>query len=194
MKRIFRIFSTLLTLAVLLALVGGAVLGVVEGFRWLWPSLTQLSDQVLAALVAASGTVLTAVATVLYSQKRAKDREIAEAHRASKVEIYQGFMEMLFDLLNATRKSQLADELGEEWVERIMILKRDLIVWGSPGIIRAWTKFEKQTESLSTRERIYLMGDILKEIRKDLGNSNWPMQRGDLVQMFIADDLENSRL
>ena len=155
------------------------------------PYFGSLDTQVVAALVATSGTVLAAVATVVYSQRRTKDREIAEAHRPVKVEIYKRYMEALFELLLLTKKESLPDTLDERWARRFMDLKRDLIVWGSPGILRAWTKFERESMQKPAKERVLMMDDILREIRKDLGNSNWLLQRGDLVQMFINDDLRS---
>ena len=189
MRQVLRFLAVVATLVLTLSFVVGVIWSVFEGAKWMVPALAKLPDQVLVALITASGTVLTAVATVVYSQKRSKDREIAEAHRASKIEIYQRFMGMLFDVLNKTRKGGAAGEFGEDLVEQIMVLKKDLIVWGSPGIIRAWNSFEKQSETRSTKERILLMDDILRAIRKDLGGSNWPTQRGELVQLFITDDL-----
>ena len=69
---------------------------------------------------------------------------------------------------------------------------RDLIVWGSPGVIKAYENFRRGSSSSSVV--LFLVDDILREIRRDLGNSNWGIKKGDLIKLFSKDPEELDRV
>lgn len=54
----------------------------------------------------------------------------------------------------------------------------------SPAVIRAYTAFR----NTGTNPDIVLrIDDLLQAMRKDLGNSCWTLNRGDLIKLFITD-------
>ena len=61
--------------------VAAGTYGVYAFLRYVLNLLLSIDKQVAASIVVASGTVLAAVGVALYSQRRTKEREIAEAHR-----------------------------------------------------------------------------------------------------------------
>ena len=170
---------------------GFAAYGLYRGAIILLPTLRSLDPEVLAAIIATVGTVVAAVGTVVYSQARTKQKEIAEAHRPQKVKVYSAFMDALVDLLRKTKRGEL-DNIAEDedFVERFLHFKRDLIVWGSPGVISAYREFEDRALEGSARQRVLRMDKILREIRKDLGNKTWNLQHGALIQMFLNDRID----
>lgn len=118
--------------------------------------------------------------------------EIAESHRPRKVEVYSNFMETIVEVLQKTRRKELDGITEDEsWISRFVAFKRDLIVWGSPGVINAYQQFERNAGKVSTRETILLMDAILREIRKDLGNRNLSLKPGALIQLFLTDRIED---
>ena len=133
-------------------------------------------------------TRLAAVAAALYVQRRTKERDIAEAHRPQKIEVYGRFMETVFEVLKRS-KDETADSSQEafekEYLDFFVTFTRDLIVWGSPGVIKAYENFRRGVSS--DPAVLLLVDDILREIRKDLGNSNWNIKRGDLIKMVLKD-------
>jgi hypothetical protein len=172
-------------------MIAGLTYAALSVARALLPSLELVDPQLLAAIIAAVGTVLAAVGTVVYSQARTKQLEIAEAHRPRKVEVYSNFMTALVELLRRTKRGQLEGITeDEEFVERFYVFKRDLIVWGAPGVIKAYRRFELGANEGSARKRILRIDTILREIRKDLGNKTWTLPRGALIQMFLTDPIE----
>lgn len=178
-------------LLVLVALGAGATYGLFSAATAFLPALRDVDPELLAAIIATVGTVLAAVGTVVYSQARTKQLEIAEAHRPRKVEVYSAFMDALVELLKRTKRGELeAIDKDEAFIERFLFFKRDLIVWGSPGIIRAYRRFELGATKGSMRERILRMDAILREIRKDLGNRTWTLPQGALIQMFLNDPVD----
>ncbi|MGP9666015.1 hypothetical protein ACT3TY_15505, partial [Halomonas sp. AOP22-C1-8] len=57
--------------------------------------LESANPSVSAAVVGAMATVLVGVGGALYTQAQIKKREIEEAHRERKVELYKGFLDMV---------------------------------------------------------------------------------------------------
>ncbi|MCH8493427.1 MAG: hypothetical protein LAT53_09370 [Idiomarina sp.] len=56
--------------------------------------LESANPSISAAIVGAMATVLVGVGGALYTQSQIKKREIEEAHRARKVEIYKDFLDI----------------------------------------------------------------------------------------------------
>lgn len=156
--------------------------------------LSSIDKQVTASIIVASGTVLAAVGAALYVQKRTKEREIFEAHRPQKIEVYKQFMETISTVSGKSKDENVdtsSEEFAKEFEEFFIIFTRDLIVWGSPSVIKAYENFRLGANSSSNV--IFLVDDILREIRADLGNSNNGIKRGDLIKLFLKnpDELDN---
>ncbi len=75
--------------------------------------LGSLDKEVLAAIIATSGTILVAVGTVVYNQRIARQSQIAEAHRPEKIKVYKGFMKGVISLMRQAKGGKLGDDLQE---------------------------------------------------------------------------------
>ena len=159
--------------------------------------LLLFDKQVTASIVAATGTLFAALATVLYSQRRSKERDISEAHRPQKVELYKRFMEILMMVLRMSKADESENEAkalpNTELEEFFYGFTRDIIVWGSPGVIQAYKRFRTNDEQ-GTVLSLLLVDDLLRAIRQDLGNSNKGLKRGDLVKLFLRDPDEVDKM
>ena len=80
--------------------------------RYFGHLLLVIDKQVAAAIIAASATLLAAVGVALYSQRGIKKREIAEAHRAQKIEVYNQFMDIIVRVFKRS-KEENADKSSE---------------------------------------------------------------------------------
>ena len=169
-----------------LAVVGLMAYGLFVAVRWVFLGVFGLDEKLSAAIIAACTTVFVSVATVVYTQQKAKSREIDNSHRPQKMEIYKKFMEKaVVGLLRATKeKKNESPEFQKELEELFFTFTGDVIVWGSPGVIRTYTAFRNTGANLDIVLRI---DDLLQAMRKDLGNSNWGLSRGDLIKLFITD-------
>jgi hypothetical protein len=155
--------------------------------------ISVIDKQVAASIIVASGTVLAAVGAALYVQRRTKEREIFEAHRPQKIEVYKQFMEAISDVLRKSKDGQMdSPEYTKSLEEFFINFTRDLIVWGSPSVIRSYENF--RLGSSSSPNVLLLVDDVLREIRGDLGNSNVGIKRGDLIKLFLKDPNEIDKL
>lgn len=142
-----------------------------------------------AALVATAGTVIIGVVTLLLTLRESKQREIREAHRAQKVDVYKRFIEtaivgLLRQVVDGKKLSE--QEMVEKYQDFFITFTADLIVWGSPGVIKAFRDYRRAAAAEQSNVLLYI-DEILKEIRKDLGNSNWGITTGELMSTFLRD-------
>jgi hypothetical protein len=160
--------------------------------------VASFESEFAAALVATSGTILIGLVTLAFTNRYDKQKEIREAHRPQKVDIYKRFMEtMVVDTLRRVKdKQDFSDkELVDKYQDFFLQFTADLIVWGSPGVIQAFRRFRSastanQNGTVDQKETLLVLDDILREIRKDLGNSNWLLARGDLISTFLKNPEE----
>jgi hypothetical protein len=179
---------------VALIIIAVTVYGVFAFFHWLFMGVIGLDAKVSAAIIAACTTFIVSVATVLYTQQKTKSREIDNSHRPQKMEIYKRFMnEVVVNLLKATKDNKVdSPEFKKKLEEDLVSFTGDIIVWGSPTVILAYTEFRssrtasENTES-SSLSILLKIDNLFQAMRKDLGNSNWGLNRGDLIKLFLTD-------
>ncbi len=86
-----------------------------------------------------------------------------------------------------------SESFAKEFEEFFITFTRDLIVWGSPNVIKAYENFKLGSLTSGTNA-VLLVDDILREIRSDLGNSNRGIKRGDLIKLFLKDPQELDKM
>lgn len=164
----------------LLAIIAFGLLAIYSAFQW----VQSLNASVAAALVTASLGLIG----LWYAQWQSKTRDIAESHRASKIEVYNVF----FDLVEKFQTNEIADLTEEnipEWLKSdYQKLNRGLLLWASPGVITAYLNF--RTVAGGGGDILKAADAMYREIRKDLGNSNSQLKPGDLIRIGLKDPNE----
>lgn len=135
------------------------------------------------------GTMITAFAGItvaLLTQQKIKLREIEESHRPKKVEIYQKFIDTMAVALSGQNKhTSIQSPTTEELVDYFHSFKKDILLWGSPNVIKSHLEFEKI--SASDGNVFAAMNNIYKAIREDIGLSNAGLDNLELIKIFLDD-------
>jgi len=170
-----------------LAILGGVCYGLYAAVTKTIASIGALDEETATAIIAACATVIVSVATLVYNQRRTKAREIANSHRPQKIDIYKYFMEKaVVGLLRASKEDRTETEQFQTDLQDLFFnFTGDVIVWGSPGVIKAYSDFRACGEG--DQGILLKLDGMLREIRKDLGNSNWGLNQGDLIALFLTD-------
>ncbi|MDM7915278.1 MAG: hypothetical protein QUU85_08435 [Candidatus Eisenbacteria bacterium] len=185
----FRILGSI----VFLLLAGLAVFVVYFLLREGLSLLRSLEKEVAAAIVAASATIIVAVLTVSLTSRANKARELADAHRPAKIQVYDGFLRFLFGLFKATKRldpSAPPGNLDESQLDQFMEQKRILMLWGSPSVVQKMITLEESTSTGSERLMLRL-DEMIREMRNDLGVSNRGLRKGAIVEVFLDSDSRN---
>lgn len=146
--------------------------------------LQTLDAGVAAALITAS----LGLVGLWYAQWHSKSRDIAESHRASKIQVYNVFFDLV-EKFQENNADDFSDESIPEWMKsEFQKLNRGLLLWASPSVITAYLNF--RTVSNSGGNILYAVDAMYREIRKDLGNSNFQLKVGDLIRIGLKDPNE----
>lgn len=192
MKRVQRITGLLLSI---LVTIGAPVLAWRAASSLLTWFVSQES-QVAAALIAAAASVLAGVGAVIVAQQRSKTREIAETHRPRKVELYTKFIKRAMQ--EVWKHAEVASPGGDPEAPSLQEFFRefttDLVLWGSPGVIRAYGRFRAASEDDSAQDTLVAVDDLMRAMRKDLGHSDLMLNRGELIKIFLRDPQELDKL
>jgi len=148
--------------------------------------LESADPSVAAAVVGAMATVLVGVGGVLYTQAQTKKREIEEAHRARKVEVYKEFLDMVARMMASENPNvSLQAPSEQELVDFLVGFKTNLLLWASPKVINAQLNFQKV--SSSEGNVLKAVDTLYKAIREDIGLSNTGLNNHQLVKMYLKD-------
>ncbi|PKG48692.1 hypothetical protein CXF87_17150 [Halomonas sp. MES3-P3E] len=147
--------------------------------------LESANPSVSAAIVGAMATVLVGVGGALYTQSQIKKREIEEAHRARKVEIYKDFLDIAARMMAEGNESvSLKPPTQQELVDFMVGFKTNVVLWGSPKVINAQLNFQKI--SSEGGNVLKAVDHLYKAIREDIGLSNRGLDKYQLVKMYLS--------
>lgn len=152
-------------------------------------SITAASPEVTAAIIGAMATVLVGVSAVLISQAYEHKRSVEEAHRLKKVEIYQGFIDMISRVIGAKNENlSLTEPDPKELINYLFKYKSDILLWGSPKVIKAQIEFEAVSSSGDHKRMFRAVNSLYLSIREDIGLSNSGLNDLELVKLGLNDE------
>lgn len=167
MKRLKDFAQTLLGLAFIAAIGVGL---------WLLIKSLFANAAVAGPVIAASVAIVVFAAGEYFTRQR-----IAQQYRWDKVaDTYVEFLR----LIRKINKDETPSDI-EEFVARF---HDELILWGAPGVITAWVEMARQSEQgFTDEEATERYRDLLRAIRKDLGQRDRKLDDRDLVRLLISD-------
>lgn len=180
-------FILLLTIAVIIVLftiwliktIGNGVEDVID---WSKDKLSKLDSVVLVALITGSvsliGVLFTSVISKIIEYKQ-KQRDYLNQKREK---AYGQFVDMYFKIHEKTKK--LTQYSEKDMISDMFSFSRELTLWGSNRVVKKWIDF-RLNGSKHDKESIYLIENILFEMRKDFGFKK--MKKGMLLKMIVND-------
>jgi hypothetical protein len=127
--------------------------------------------------IAASAAIAVFAAGEYFTRQR-----IAQQYRWDKVSgTYAKFLHLIRRLGS--------DEPPEDLEEFMAQFNDDLLLWGSPKVITAWIEMVRASDRglASNTEATELQRDLIRAIRKDLGQSDRRLDDHDLMHLLIHD-------
>ncbi len=137
-----------------------AILGLIfVAIAWLvlsfFTNILLAANPTTAAIII--GTMITSFVTLIsaiLTQRQIKLREIEEAHREKKVEIYQNLIQTIASVL-AGQNEQVSIEAPteQELINILFKYQSNILLWGSPKIIKSqieWNQFNNKGGDVCT--------------------------------------------
>jgi len=185
LQRIFRI--------ILIIIIG---ISLVYGFKELFPFIKNLDIKNIGTIATGSITLIVGLGAVLISQNQIKKRELAEAHRENKIELYNRFNNKIFELHAGINENVTGDNPSEQNLIDFMVeFKRDLMFRASPEVIKSIINFEESSANEKKLNTILRkVDDIYRAMRKDIGLSNFGLDGLEMIQLSLKDKSEKWKI
>lgn len=149
--------------------------------------LSSMDVVVIVALITGSvsilGVVISSIVSKVIEYKQTTKRYLYE----KKEEPYSEFIEMVYKIQENTKKNK--EYKDEDMLDDIYSFSKKLTLWGSNKVIKKWLAFRRisQEENNKQEEILFLLEDIIFEIRKDMGQKKSGLEKGDILAFFIND-------
>ncbi len=156
-------------------------------------SLVSADPKISATIIGAMTTIFVGIVAVVITQRQIKLREIEDAHREKKVEIYQRYIYMIQSVI-AGQNEQVTTEAPteQELIDCLFEFKTDLLLWGSPKVIKSLLEFDRIHGSGG--DVLMAVNNLYKAFREDIGLSNAGLNNLELVKINLKDPGELDKI
>ena len=157
---------------------GLAVLVVLGMLTWLVHALSQADPNVQSGVLALIGIVAAAI----IAHGSAKKREIAARHFESKRKAYTDFVDTMWEML-AEHRQGMDPKMSEH--------EKNLLTSADANVIKTWHEIQKTIREIRSSGKrdpqalLLIFDDLFRAIRKDLGNDDERLERGDLMSLLL---------
>ena len=109
-----------------------------------------------------------------------KNREIELKLSDKKYSTYSEIITTLFDLIN--KQKGLNNFTEDEILNRVMDVKRDLILYGNDAIIKKFCEWE---ENQLKKKRLWIWVELVALARQDMGNKRTKIKADDILKSLL---------
>ena len=162
----------------------GLFIGYVESFV---SRLSNMDAVVIVALITGSVSILGVVISSIVSKIIEYRQNIKRYLYEKKEEPYSEFIEMVYKIQENVKENKEYND--KEILDDIFSFSKKLTLWGSSKVIRKWLAFRKisQEQNGNPTDNLFILEEIIFEIRKDMGQKKSGLQQGDILAFFVND-------
>lgn len=134
----------------------------------------------ITGMVSIIGVIISSIIAKFIEYRKNRQDYLAKKREQP----YGEFVEMLYKIQQNGKKKGSYTE--EQMIEDLSKFSRQITLWGSSKVVKKWVKFrENGTNPDAGKDNLFLMEEIMNEMRKDLGLKK--VKKGDLLAFFIND-------
>jgi len=143
------------------------------------------------ALITGTVSIIGVIISSIISKIIEYRQNIKRYLYSKKEEPYVEFIEMVYKIQEKTKAGDEYPE--EEMLEDVFSFSKKLTLWGSNKVIRKWLVFRSKSVEgkINPTKTLFLLEDIVFEIRKDMGQSKRGLKQGDILRFFVNDVSEH---
>lgn len=129
------------------------------------------------------GVVLSSIVSKILEYRQNTQRYLYE----KRARPYSDFIEMVYKLQKSVKEGEIYTK--EELIQDTVAFSKELTLWGSNKVIRKWLNFRDiaQEGNKESIKNLFILEEIIFEIRKDMGHKKRGLKRGDILAFFIND-------
>lgn len=143
------------------------------------------------ALITGTVSIIGVIISSIISKIIEYRQNIKRYLYSKKEEPYAEFIEMVYKIQEKTKAGDEYPE--EEMLEDVFSFSKKLTLWGSNKVIRKWLVFRSKSVEgkINPTKTLFLLEDIVFEIRKDMGQSKRGLKQDDILRFFVNDVSEH---
>lgn len=160
---------------------------IIKGIEKIGNITSSMDSVVIVALITGGISIVTVVISSIIS-KLIEYKQITKRYLYEKREKpYSEFISMVYKL-QMNQKNGREEYTQTQMIDDISNFSQALTLWGSSRVIKKWIKFREiiQENSAGT-ENLFMLEEIVFEIRKDMGQKRKGLKQGDLLSFFVND-------
>lgn len=159
----------------------------INGIEKIGSITSNMDSVVIVAIITGGISIVTVVISSIVS-KFIEYAQITKRYLYEKREnSYKAFIKMVYKLQKSTKKGQ-EEYTQEQMLEDLSKFSEELTLWGSSRVIKKWIKFREFSQDKEKAiENLFLLEEIVFEIRRDMGQRRKGLKKGDLLSFFIND-------
>lgn len=159
-------------------------IGISSFVSWISTVASKLDAVVIVALitgaVSITGVIISSVVAKSIDYKKARRTYLAQKREKP----YGEFVEMIYKIQQNSKKPNSYTE--KEMIRDLSSFSREITLWGSSKVVNKWVEFrESGAEPNVGTKNLFIMEDIMNEMRKDLGMKK--VKKGNLLAFFVND-------
>lgn len=155
-----------------------------EIIYWIADMASKMDAVVIVALITGTVSIIGVIISSIVA-KIIDYRKSRQEYLAKKREIpYGEFVEMIYKVQSNIKNEDSYTE--EMMMEDLSKFSKQITLWGSSRVVNKWVKFrEGGANANAGSDNLFLMEDIMNEMRKDLGMQK--VKKGNLLAFFVND-------
>lgn len=145
---------------------------------------SRLDAVVIVALITGAvsivGVIISSIISKIIDYRKNRQEYLAQKREKP----YGEFVDMVYKI---QQNAKFPDSYSQEqMIEDLLKFSKQITLWGSPTVAKKWVKFrENGANPDAGKENLFLMEQIMNEMRKDLGLKK--VKKGNLLGFFIND-------
>lgn len=160
---------------------------IIIGFEKISIITSSMDSVVIVAIITGGISIVTVLISSVIS-KFIEYRQITKRYLYEKREKpYSEFISMVYKLQMSNRNGN-EEYTQSEMINDIANFSQALTLWGSSRVIKKWIKFRELSQDKTVAmQNLFLLEEIVLEIRKDMGQKKKGLKQGDLLSFFVND-------
>lgn len=148
---------------------------------------SRLDAVVYVALISGTLSIIGIVINSIISKIIERRQNIKRYLYSKKEEPYSEFIEMVYRIQEKTKAEEEYSE--KEMLQDLNSFSKKLTLWGSNKVIRKWLDFRSKSinQQINPAGNLFMLEEIIFEIRKDMGQSKRGLKKGDILKFFVND-------
>lgn len=151
-----------------------------------------MSHENIIAILSILISAIVAVAGIIIAWQTEKLRTMREQLSEKKYNAYADAVKMFYSILKDTKAHRATN--NDEMMERMIDIKRDILMYGSDDVFRAFNKWLIASGSVNVKGQLAAFLDFVLEMRKDLCNNKTKLKQHDILLNLTQSEEEARKL